>query len=360
MNPRFLFTLLGVVLILGCGSGKKPDPTPPPGGGGPGSGQPQIPSPTLPRPPAPGTDGPGTAPSTPVGAPARADEVFFPGAGVRLVCPDGFEKSANFEGFQQAQTQASILALSMPAPFAQATAGFTPEQMKTRGWTFRSREEVKLDQTPALLIHFEQPARGISFVKWSLALGTEKKTILVTATFPKVHEKELSDLLKSALLRTRVAQGAEAAVKPELPFAIEPSKKLKTTEGMSGTLSLTRSGVLGKNAPGDPLFLVAKSISSDLQANSRETAERRLKEMALTRDLQVEKTDAITVDGLEGWESVAGAKEAKTGAGLVIYQVMLFDQGSYYLLQGRVGAEQRDEFLPEFKAMARSFKRRTR
>jgi len=44
---------------------------------------------------------------------------------------------------------------------------------------------------------------------------------------------------------------------------------------------------------------------------------------------------------------------------LNIYQVILFDESSYFLMQGLVGAELRDEYLPEFKEMARSFKQKT-
>ena len=47
----------------------------------------------------------------------------------------------------------------------------------------------------------------------------------------------------------------------------------------------------------------------------------------------------------------------KPGIALRVYQVMLFESESYILLQGLVGEKLADEFLPEFKAMARSLVR---
>ncbi|MBI3097837.1 MAG: hypothetical protein HYY93_06260 [Planctomycetes bacterium] len=68
-------------------------------------------------------------------------------------------------------------------------------------------------------------------------------------------------------------------------------------------------------------------------------------------------TDEIAVDGLAGFEQVVDAEDTKSGDPLVLYQVVLFDGDSYFLFQGRAAREQAAEVLPEFKAMARSFKR---
>jgi hypothetical protein len=45
------------------------------------------------------------------------------------------------------------------------------------------------------------------------------------------------------------------------------------------------------------------------------------------------------------------------GTPLTIYQVMLFEGQSYILIQGIVGTKIRDEYLADFQAMARSFKK---
>lgn len=43
---------------------------------------------------------------------------------------------------------------------------------------------------------------------------------------------------------------------------------------------------------------------------------------------------------------------------LIVYQVMLFGEDSYILITGLVGVDLWDEYLPEFKALARSLTRK--
>jgi len=92
-------------------------------------------------------------------------------------------------------------------------------------------------------------------------------------------------------------------------------------------------------------------------ADKRKYAERRLRETAHTKIISVKSTGPITIDGLDGYETLAEAQDVKSGTPLVLYQVILFDEDSYILLQGLVGADLREEYLPEFKAMARSLRR---
>ena len=53
-------------------------------------------------------------------------------------------------------------------------------------------------------------------------------------------------------------------------------------------------------------------------------------------------------------------EDADSGTPLTVYQVILYDDGGYILIQGLVGAPFSDEYVPEFKAMARSLTRKER
>jgi hypothetical protein len=90
----------------------------------------------------------------------------------------------------------------------------------------------------------------------------------------------------------------------------------------------------------------------------RAYADRRLRETASMKALEVKSTEAVTIDGLDGYEALALAEDAKGGGPMAVYQVMLFDGSGYILMQGIMGAAHVDEYLPEFKAMARSLSRR--
>jgi hypothetical protein len=291
--------------------------------------------------------------------PALGDYVSFPASGVEIRQPPGFEKADSFDGFGQRQTQSSILAISVPGPYSKIAAGFTLEQMRARGWSLRRREKIEISGMPGILVHFEQPAYGTVFLKWLVAFGDEQSTKLVTAAFPKSQEQELSAVLKAAVLSARLAPSGPADPGAGLPFTIDASEQLKLAPGISNTLLYTKDGTAPIKSPEDPLFVAAPSLVKGLAGDKQQFAEQRLRQTASTKGLVIESTDAITIDGLEGYESVAKAEDARSGTSLVIYQAILFDQDSYVLMQGRVGAESSDTYLPEFKTMARSFKRKT-
>ena len=115
--------------------------------------------------------------------------VSFPACGIKIRQPEGFEKSDTFDGFGEPETQSSIMAVTLPAPYSQISAGFTKEQMKTRGWAWQSRDEVKINGLPGILLHFEQPAGDEVFLKWSFVFGDNEKTTMVTAAFPKCRRR---------------------------------------------------------------------------------------------------------------------------------------------------------------------------
>jgi hypothetical protein len=141
-------------------------------------------------------------------AQALADEkVAFPTAGVRLPRPEGFEKAEDFEGFGVPESTTSVMALKLPGPFEKITSGFNAEQMKARGWTFRSSEEHKVGEYPAILVHFVQPEGGEDYGKWVVAFGDSKSTTMIMATFPKLREAEYSDRLKECLLAVEPIEG---------------------------------------------------------------------------------------------------------------------------------------------------------
>lgn len=285
------------------------------------------------------------------------DYVSFPASGVKIRQPVGFEKEDSFDGFGNAETQSSIMALSMAGPYLKVNTIFTQDLMKARGWTLRSRQNVKVNDLPGIFIHFEQPAQGQIFLKWSLIFGDDRKTTMVTATFPKSREKEMSARLKSAVQSTsQIDRTAPSAV--GLPFTLVASNKLKLTQIVSKMLAYTKDGVIPSQSPKDPLFIAVPSLGKVVVLDKLQYAERLLQQTNHTKKLIVKSTKAIAIDGLNGYESLAEAEDTKSGTPLIIYQVILFNQNSYIRMLGLTGTEFRDEYLPEFKAMARSLQRK--
>ena len=286
--------------------------------------------------------------------------VSFPVAGVKLVRPDGFDDAENFHGFQQPSTQSSVMVVLIPGPFSETTRGFTAEQLKTRGMTLASKENVEIDGNPGVLLSVTQTAYGTQFAKWIVAFGNDKETKMVTATFPKSDEANLAHQLKEVVLSTKFDDTPPPAPGADVGFAIVASAKLKLTRGIGKMLMYTKDGVIPAKSPEDPLFIAAPSLSKVPIENKRQFAIQRLYQTAHTKISSVTFNNEITIDGLDGYEIVADAEDADSRTPLTVYQVVLFDDRSYILMQGLVGADVSGEYLPEFKAMARSLTRNRR
>jgi hypothetical protein len=294
------------------------------------------------------------------------DYVSFPACGIEIRQPAGFEKAGTFDGFEQPETLSSVMAVRLREAFAELRVAFTEGPMAARGWTLLSSKEVKVAGRAGILVHFEQPLGSQVFLKWSLIFGDDQSMTMVTAAFPKEDERELSGRMKAAVLSTRPARvadrgtqaGAQIGAETSLTFALEGSKKLKLTPYASGTLIYTQGGVIPTASPEEPLFVAGTALGRVEIADKRQFAKRRFEQTAETKNLKLKSMDSITIDGLQGYELLADAEDAKSAVPLVVFQVILFDEGSYILMQGLVGTALADEYLPEFKAMAHSLKRK--
>ncbi len=291
-------------------------------------------------------------------APDKAP-VRFPSVGVTLIQPAGFSKSDSFDGFGQPETKSSVVATKIPGPFAKVTGGFAQAPMKARGWTLLSREEMKIDGLPAVLVHFEQPAAGTVFSKWVVAFGDESKTMLVTATLPKNDERELSERMKATVLSVKLDKGPAAEPGADLPFTLEASGDLKVAPGISRTLTFTRDGVIPAKSPRDPLFIASAALNQVQVRDHKTFADKHLRQTAQTKGLKVKSVKPITIDGLEGFESQAEAQDLRSGTPLSVYHVILFPENSYIVMVGLVGREDQAKSLPAFKAMARSLTKKS-
>ena len=280
--------------------------------------------------------------------------VSFSATGVKLLRPDGFDDAENFHGFQQSSTQSSVMVVLIPGPFSETTRGFTAEQMKARGMTLASKGNVEINGNSGVLLSVTQAAYGTQFAKWIVAFGNDKETKIITATFPVAHEDKLSAQLKSVVLGARLDVAASPTPRADVGFTIAASNKLKLTRGIGKMLMYTKNGVIPAKSPEDPRFIAAPSLSKVPIQDKRQFSVHRLFQTAHTKISSVTETNAITIDGLDGYELVADAEDADSGTPLVVYQVILFDDRSYLLIQGLVGAKVSAEYLPEFKAMAHS------
>ena len=77
--------------------------------------------------------------------------------------------------------------------------------------------------------------------------------------------------------------------------------------------------------------------------------------MTLTRVRNVSGRP-VQIQGLTAYELTADAKDAHTGSTIKLYQVVVPDAGSYFIIQGLAPSKGSGAMLDEFKRVAATFR----
>jgi hypothetical protein len=271
-----------------------------------------------------------------------------------LIPPSGFVPAANFSGFQNTETGASIMINELPAPYQQIVDGFTAEALKTRGMMLVSKQTVDHNNGKATLISVTQPANGTNYLKQILIFGDSKGTVMVNGIYPEAANN-LEEKIKTALFSTVFNAAQDDNPLEAVPFSISvEGTEFKVAKFMSGSLLYSTDG---KVPTEKPTLIVGSSLAKVSTPNQKQYAQERLKKLPGGEFSIVKEIKDITIDNLKGYEIIADGKAAKDKPEL-IYQVMLFnDKGDYYIILGQA-KENRNDYLKIFKKIANTFKRK--
>ena len=284
----------------------------------------------------------------------------FPAAGVKLEAPKGFVRSNNFQGLTQESAQSSIMVAALPAPYSEVSGSFNKETMGQAGVRLLTKKKVEVGGRNGVLLKATQTVSSVSFNKWILLVDNQSVTSIVTGVWPTSKTTEMDAKLKKAVMSSVFFKPNPAAV--DVGFTVTPSKKLDEDLSfrMTGnTLGFKRPGA--ELATTEPVFVATHAPGNLPEGDRREFAVYRMRNLTQARVSDELKGGPIVIDGMNGYEFVAEATDRATKTPLFAYQVMLFDpSGSYYMMLGMGDAKSREAFLPEYKAMAKSFKRTRR
>ncbi len=282
------------------------------------------------------------------------------GTKINLIKPEGFTESNNFPGFQQSTTGTTIVVTEFPGAYTDVASGFTPENLKPRGMSLISKEKVSVDSYQGFLIKFTQNANGQEYGKLGVIFGDDKESVFIVASFPIELEKDLSSLLKDSLIKAKWDRKKEVDPFADLSFSVDGSGPLKFAKRLQSTLLYSQDGKFPVEVE-TPIFVVGKSVSDFPEGNTdyKAFAENRLNQSVENRNIMVVSGEAVTIDNINGYEIIANGNDSATNSPVAIYQVLLFDDKNYFIMQGLVGAKSKDQFLVEFKKIARSFKKKT-
>jgi hypothetical protein len=288
---------------------------------------------------------------------AEVKYASFPALGVELPQPEGYVVSKQWSGLENPAKLVGIQITTMPASFAEASAGFTPQQMAAAHMQLHQRSEATIAGKKALMIQLTQAVQDIEVGKWIAIYGDETNTTMLVATFP-LGDNELSEEIKAILTGARSIEVKRRPLGENVDFKVGETRKLRIASDFNNTLIYTLGGAQKQQSPTDPLFLVSKTADVLPPGDIRGQLQQGLLHLAETT---ITHNDAIqNVDlgpNCRACEVTATGEHKPTGTKRVIYERLIAYPDCCYLIVGIVGAKQGDEFLPEFQNMANGFSR---
>jgi hypothetical protein len=280
------------------------------------------------------------------------------GSKISLIKPDGFTDSSTFPGFQQESSGASIVVTEIPGPYSKVTAGFNAATLKTRGITLVSKENIQIEQYQGLLLQVNQSLDSSPFSKWITVFGDEQETVIVVATFPKDTAAKLSRSLKNTVLSAKWSRDKVVDPFADLKFGVTGTPNLKFAKRILNGLFYSKGGTFPLTAVNDPFLVVSQSISKVIIGDRQRFAKQRIGQVQQVKNLKIGSIQPISIGGLSGYEIVANATDIANNQPTTVYQVMLFEEQTYYIIQGLVGNSSQAKYLPEFQKIAISFRKK--
>jgi hypothetical protein len=279
-------------------------------------------------------------------APVRAeDPVFPPGSRVGLVPPPGMVASNTFDGFADPSKDAAILITVLPAAaFAQMDKTLDVETLKKQGVALEKREPMQLSFGKGFLLSGRQTADRTRYKKWLLVAGASELTALVTVQVPEPEDKVYPDRVVRAALatlavRSKVPEAEELGL---LPFSVGDFAGFHVEDVLRGRAVMLRDAGAAEPTTKDPSaggvdarMLIAALPGGPSEPDGRANFARlAFNEIGGIRDVAVTLSEPLRISGQSGFQTMAEAKDARTGADVRVVQWLRFGGGGYLQMVG--------------------------
>ena len=286
--------------------------------------------------------------------PARADEVIFPvGSRVGLVPPPGMVASKTFDGFADPAKDAAILIAVLPAEaYAQIEKVIESDALKKQGVTVDKREPMQLSFGKGILLVGRQVSEKAHFKKWLLVASTNDLTAMVTIQVPDPDSAYSDRALRAALatlaVRAKVPEEEELSL---LPFSVGDLAGFHVDDVLRGRAVMLRDAAAAADAGKetgketnprgfDARMLIAAVPGGPSEADQRaDFARLMFNEIGGIRQVRITMSEPLRIGGQSGFQTMAEAQDARSGADVRVIQWLRFGGGGYLQMVGIGGAD---------------------
>jgi hypothetical protein len=296
--------------------------------------------------------------------PARAeDPIFPPGSRVGLVPPAGMVASNTFDGFADPGKDAAILITVLPAAaFPQMDKTLDVDTLRKQGVSLEKRESMQLSFGKGFLLIGRQTADKTRYKKWLLVAGSSDLTALVTVQVPEQEDKTYPDravraALATLTIRAKVPEAEELGL---LPFSVGDfagfhvedvlrgrALMLSDAAGAKDTNKDNSKDATNKDATNkdatretastgvDARMLIAALPGGPAEPDGRANFARlSFNEIGGIRDVTITLSEPLRIGGQSGFQTMADAKDARTGSDVRVIQWLRFGGGGYLQMVG--------------------------
>ena len=294
-----------------------------------------------------------------VAATRQAGATRIPGTRVSLHVPAGYEPASGFAGVMDINTRCSIMITEMDGSFDDLANSLNdPAALRTQNLVLSDRETYFQGTYPGLLLQLTQNVQGQDVRKWMWLFGDDDRSVMIMGTCLKPLVATEFDRLGEAVRSATWEPKLSLDLTSEVDFYLEDLAGMKLVTSMGQNLTYSSDGAIDKGgATGKPIFIISPSMQPSTSA-PMELARKRIRSYPQYKSVSPGSFDEVSIDGLLAYECVGTASHHKTGASLLLYQVMVFEGTSYWLMVGTCLLKDQATQLPAFKQMAASFKRR--
>lgn len=280
--------------------------------------------------------------------------VQISGTNIFMIPPPSFQPSKRFKGFQSPTDQTSmIMVLELPAPFLEASKGFTSATLSKKGMQLKDKKEIKVGSYDALLIALEQQAHGFTFVKQILIYGDHTFTVLINGA--SLKDSPVRKKIKKSILTTFVDTKTKANPREALDYSLNEKAGSLQLHSVVGNAMLFNRDLKTPTQSKDKATLIAdKSYAQVSIKDKKAFCLARLKKYPNGYSL-TSGIDEVQIDNLKGFQLFA---QSDLDPNETMYQVILFDnKGGYYIFVGTYVNNNKKAFY-DIRNIIRTFKRK--
>jgi hypothetical protein len=267
-----------------------------------------------------------------------ADPVFPVASRVGLVPPAGMVVSKGFLGFEDVAKDAAILLAAQPAAaYPDLEKSLATDSLKKNGITVEKRDTMQFDFGKGTLVVGKQTADKTHYRKWLLVAQASELTALVNVQIPEQETAYPDPVIRAALatlaVRTTVPDAEKLAL---LPFTIGDLSGFHVDSVLPGRAVMLSDP--GKDAAPNtlsPRLLIAAFDGGPAESDDRaQFARMTFDQIVGIKDVQITMSEPLRMGNQPGFQTMAQAKDAKTGDAIMVAQWLRFGSGGFMQMIG--------------------------